>query len=46
MLALSEFSLNYVPVKVVKGQVIANFLASHSCVKVEAPRQNLVSLCH
>ncbi|XP_057723408.1 uncharacterized protein LOC130939312 [Arachis stenosperma] len=30
MLALTEFDLQYVPAKAVKGQVIANFLVDHS----------------
>ena len=33
--ALSEFSLQYVPMKAVKGQVIADFLADHPCLDVE-----------
>ena len=42
ILALSEFSLNYVPAKAVKGQAIADFLADHPCVEIEEPKQNLI----
>ncbi|OMO77081.1 hypothetical protein CCACVL1_15211 [Corchorus capsularis] len=31
VLALSEFSLNFVPQKAVKGQALADFLADHPC---------------
>lgn len=42
MLALSEFSLNYVPAQAVKGYAIADFLADHPYVEVEEARKNLV----
>ena len=44
MLALTEFSLQYVPAKGVKGQVLANFLIEHPNVKVETSITNFVAL--
>ncbi|CAL1388973.1 unnamed protein product [Linum trigynum] len=35
-LALSEFNLQYVPQKAIKGQALADFLANHLCVDVPA----------
>ena len=35
MLALTEFSLHYVTAKIVKGQMLTNFLVSHPCIEVE-----------
>ena len=35
MLALTKFSLFYVPAKVVKGQMLANFLLDHPCVDID-----------
>ncbi len=44
LLALSEFSLTYVPAKAVKGQVIADFLANHPCVEISESTINFVGL--
>jgi len=33
-LALIEFSLTFVLLKVIKGQIIANFLADHSNIEI------------
>jgi hypothetical protein len=32
-LALSEFSLNYQPLKAIRGQIVANFIVDHSLVE-------------
>ncbi|GKV15290.1 hypothetical protein SLEP1_g26087 [Rubroshorea leprosula] len=39
VLALSEFNLKYMPQKAVKGQALADFLADHSCLEVEADEE-------
>lgn len=41
-IALSKFSLQYVSMKAVKGQVIADFLADHPCLEVD--QVNLVKI--
>ncbi|KAL1291506.1 hypothetical protein AAHE18_20G204700 [Arachis hypogaea] len=40
MLALTEFSLHFVPARAVKGQVLADFLVDHPCIDVD---ENLLS---
>lgn len=40
-LALTEFSLTYMPLKVVKGQVVADFIVDHS---IDASALNYVEL--
>ena len=44
MLALTEFSLRYVPTKVVKGQVLADFLVDHPCLDVENLEVNYIEI--
>ncbi|GKV15581.1 hypothetical protein SLEP1_g26361 [Rubroshorea leprosula] len=39
VLALSEFNLKYMPQKAVKGQALADFLADHPCLEVEADEE-------
>ena len=34
---LNAFALKYVPVKVIKGQAVANFLTKHPCVDIQDP---------
>ena len=38
---LNAFALKYVPLKAMKGQVLADFLAQHPCIEV----QNLLAKC-
>ncbi|GKV13734.1 hypothetical protein SLEP1_g24718 [Rubroshorea leprosula] len=45
VLALSEFYLKYMPQKAVKGQVLADFLADHPRLEVEAVRKKLDFNC-
>ncbi|KAL1318352.1 hypothetical protein AAHE18_15G200100 [Arachis hypogaea] len=40
MLALTKFSLHFVPARAVKGQVLADFLVDHPCIDVD---ENLLS---
>ncbi|XP_072074112.1 uncharacterized protein [Arachis hypogaea] len=35
MLALTEFSLHFVPARAVKGQVLADFLVDHPCIDID-----------
>lgn len=44
MLALSTFSLSYVPTKAIKDQALADFLANHPCIETKELSQYLVSL--
>ena len=44
MLALTEFSLQYVPAKVVKGQVLADFLVDHLCIDVDNLEINYIEI--
>ena len=44
MLALIEFSLQYVPAKAVKGQVLADFLVDDPCLDVESLEVKYVEL--
>ncbi|GKU86461.1 hypothetical protein SLEP1_g981 [Rubroshorea leprosula] len=39
ILALSEFNLKYIPQRAVKGQALADFLADHPCLDVEADEE-------
>ena len=44
MLALTEFSLQYVPAKAVKGQVLGNFLVDNPYLDVESLEVNYAEL--
>ena len=44
MLALTEFLLQYIPAKAVKGQVLADFLVGHPCLDVENLEVNYVKI--
>ncbi|GKV32763.1 hypothetical protein SLEP1_g41344 [Rubroshorea leprosula] len=44
VLALSEFNLKYMPQKAVKGQALADFLADHPCLEVEADEEKGIDL--
>ncbi|GKV49877.1 hypothetical protein SLEP1_g56600 [Rubroshorea leprosula] len=44
ILALSEFNLKYIPQKAVKGQALADFLADHLCLDVEADEEKGINL--
>ncbi|GLU07027.1 hypothetical protein SLE2022_240070 [Rubroshorea leprosula] len=44
VLALSEFNLKYMPQKAVKGQALADFLADHPCLEVEADEEKGINL--
>ncbi|GKV06877.1 hypothetical protein SLEP1_g18697 [Rubroshorea leprosula] len=44
VLALSEFNLKYMPQKVVNGQALADFLADHPCLEVEANEEKGINL--
>ncbi|GKV39527.1 hypothetical protein SLEP1_g47285 [Rubroshorea leprosula] len=44
VLVLSEFNLKYIPQKVVKRQVLADFLADHPCLEVEADEEKGINL--
>ena len=37
VIKLSVFALKYIPLKAMKGQVLANFLAQHPCIEVQNP---------
>ncbi|XP_015970564.1 uncharacterized protein LOC107494047 [Arachis duranensis] len=40
MLALTEFSLHFIPARAIKGQVLADFLVDHPCIDID---ENLLS---
>ncbi|GKV35610.1 hypothetical protein SLEP1_g43856 [Rubroshorea leprosula] len=44
ILALAEFNLRYLPQKAVKGQVLADFLADHPCLDVNADEDKGINL--
>ncbi|GKV35499.1 hypothetical protein SLEP1_g43756 [Rubroshorea leprosula] len=44
ILALSEFNLKYIPQRAVKGQALADFLADHPCLDVEADEDKGINL--
>ena len=44
MLALTEFSLQYIPEKAVKGQVLADFLVDHPCLAINSHEINYVEI--
>ena len=44
MLALTKFSLQYVPAKAIKGQVLADFLVDHPCLDVEDSKVNYIEV--
>ena len=43
-LALTEYSLQFVPLKAMKGQAVADFLADHSVIEIEENDENYVGL--
>nr|XP_025678255.1 uncharacterized protein LOC112778105 [Arachis hypogaea] len=44
MLALTEFSLYFVPARAVKGQVLADFLVDHPCIDIDENSLSFVGL--
>ncbi|XP_015932972.1 uncharacterized protein LOC107459263 [Arachis duranensis] len=44
MLALTEFSLHFVPARAVKGQVLADFLVDHPCIDIDESLLGFVGL--
>ncbi|XP_072060300.1 uncharacterized protein [Arachis hypogaea] len=44
MLALTEFSLHFIPARAVKGQVLADFLVDHPCIDIDENLLSFVSL--
>ncbi|GKV33998.1 hypothetical protein SLEP1_g42429 [Rubroshorea leprosula] len=44
ILALSEFNLKYIPKRAVKRQALADFLADHPCLDVEADEEKGINL--
>ncbi|XP_016199869.1 uncharacterized protein LOC107640881 [Arachis ipaensis] len=44
MLALTEFSLHFVPARAVKGQVLADFLVDHPCIDIDKSLLGFVGL--
>ncbi|GKV12837.1 hypothetical protein SLEP1_g23931 [Rubroshorea leprosula] len=44
ILALTEFNLRYLPQKAVKGQALADFLADHPCLDVNADEDKGINL--
>ena len=44
MLALTEFSLEYVPAKAIKGQIVVDFLVDHPCLDVENLEVNNIEI--
>ncbi|XP_016199503.1 uncharacterized protein LOC107640499 [Arachis ipaensis] len=46
MLALTEFSLHFVPARAVKGQVLADFLVDHPCIDINESLLDFVGLVH
>ncbi|XP_025628107.1 uncharacterized protein [Arachis hypogaea] len=44
MLALTEFSLHFVPARAVKGQVLADFLVDHPCIDIDDNSLSFIGL--
>ncbi|KAL1353230.1 hypothetical protein AAHE18_06G223400 [Arachis hypogaea] len=44
MLALTEFSLHFVPARAIKGQVLADFLVDHPCIDIDESLLSFIGL--